>query len=67
MEVIQFKRVLVQWEGPQITNWNFNSSFPTQIGTMMENIESSWNILMDINFKILQSNYFNEKFSTYIL
>ena len=27
---------------------------------MMENIESSWNILMDINFKkILQSKYFN--------
>ena len=25
----------------------------------MENIESSWNILMDINFKILQSKYFN--------
>ena len=26
----------------------------------MENIESSWNILMDINFKILQSKYFND-------
>ena len=26
---------------------------------IMENIESSWNILMDINFKILQSKYFN--------
>ena len=24
----------------------------------MENIESSWNILMDINFKIVQSKYF---------
>ena len=34
---------------------------------IMENIESSWNILMDINFKILQSKYFNYKFSTYIL
>ena len=34
---------------------------------IMENIESSWNILMDINFKILQSKYFNNKFSTYIL
>ena len=33
---------------------------------IMENIESSWNILMDINFKILQSKYFNYKFSTYI-
>ena len=31
----------------------------------MENIESSLNILMDINFKILQSKYFNDKFSTY--
>ena len=28
----------------------------------MENIESSWNILMDINFKILQSKYFNDLF-----
>ena len=27
---------------------------------LMENIESSWNILMDINFKILQSQYFND-------
>ena len=27
---------------------------------IMENIESSWNILMDINFKILQSKYFND-------
>ena len=34
---------------------------------VMENIESSWKILMDINFKILQSKYFNDKFSTYIL
>ena len=34
---------------------------------IMENIESSWNILMVINFKILQSKYFNDKFSTYIL
>ena len=31
----------------------------------MENIESSWNILMVINFKILQSKYFINKFSTY--
>ena len=29
----------------------------------MENIESSWNILMDINFKILQSKYFDGLFS----
>ena len=28
----------------------------------MENIESSGNILMDINFKILQSKYFNDLF-----
>ena len=34
---------------------------------IMENIESSWNILMDIYFRILQSKYFNNKFSTYIL
>ena len=34
---------------------------------IMENIESSWIILMDINFKILQSKYFNDKFLTYIL
>ena len=27
--------------------------------SIMENIESSWNILMDINFKILQSKNFN--------
>ena len=33
----------------------------------MENIESSWNILMDINFKILQSKYFNDKFSIFFL
>ena len=33
----------------------------------MENIESSWNIFMNINFKILLSKYFNNKFSTYIL
>ena len=31
----------------------------------MENIESSWNILMVINIKILQSKYFNNIFSTY--
>ena len=34
----------------------------------MENIESSWNILMDINLKILQSKYFNDKiFDLYIV
>ena len=32
----------------------------------MENIESSSNILMDINFKILQRKYFNDYF-LYIL
>ena len=26
---------------------------------IMENIEVSWNILIDINFKIFQSKYFN--------
>ena len=34
---------------------------------IMENIESSWNISMDIHSKILQNKYFNDKFSTYIL
>ena len=32
----------------------------TNVDIIMENIESSWNILMDINFKILQSKYFND-------
>ena len=39
----------------------------TDIEIIMENIESSWNILMVINFEILQSNSFINKFSTYIL
>ena len=33
----------------------------------MKNIESSWNIMLVINFKILQSRYFNDIFDLYIV